>query len=168
MTLEEMIQQMVKNGVSTEDIAKKTQDTLNGIEKVEKEKREKERAAQEDRKVYLQRLKVQLKESLEKGHFTMDDIGAVAALVVAPDYPRWTVDNINEFVKNVSGNIEVQANMIGVSEDELLNKFVSVIRGHENRKKWKQKEKKPYPYGEHEMGEAFFDCVMDMFDRWSM
>ncbi len=159
MTLEEMIQQMVKNGVSTEDIAKKTQDILNGIEKVEKEKKEKEKAKKQERKDYLDELREKLKVHCDTNRFNVSDVGFVAALVVAPDYPRWTVDDIKAFIECVSENIEMQAEMVGVNEDELLNKIFGMLKP---KVKACKQEKKKYDDWDS-LNKACCDWLLDLW-----
>ncbi len=151
MTLEEMIQQMVKNGVSIEDIAKKTQDTLNGIEKAEKEKKEKEKAKEEERKAHLHELGKSMMERLAKGNYCLCDVGTLAALVMAPNHPLWTVDTINTFIKNVNENVKVLAEL-----DEDFKKIFDVFKS----KTCKQEKGKCNWWDT--LGGTFFDCIMDM------
>lgn len=159
MTLEEMIQQMVKNGVSTEDIAKKTQDTLNGIEKVEKEKREKEKARDEERRAHLHELEKSMMERLEKSDYCLCDVGTLTALVMASSHPQWTVDDVDTFIENVNKNVKV----LGELDKDLKKVFDAFKSEVKTCNKCKQEEK-----GKHNRydspGEAFLDWVLDMLD----
>lgn len=108
---EKMIREMVDAGAKVEDIAKATGDTLNAIQK--------ERATKEsDRSKRYRELTNEFHDRYNDDHLGIEEVGILAALVVAPSYPEWTVDNIDEFVEGIAETVKMRAEMVGKSPIE--------------------------------------------------
>lgn len=105
---EKMIRDMVANGAKAEDIAKATGDTLNAIQKEKKaQKSERDRA--------YEKLEEEFHQSYAEGRMDLHDVGVLAALVTAPDYPNWTEKDLVEFVEAVEDTIRMRAAIVGKS-----------------------------------------------------
>lgn len=116
---EKMIREMVEAGAKMEDIAKVTGDTLNAIQKEQSEKKN-------GRTIRYEELEEKFHQRYAEGCFDVEDIAVLAALVVTPDYPDWTVDNINEFIEGITETIKMRAEMVGKSPIEGIMKALDM------------------------------------------
>lgn len=103
---EKMIRDMVANGASADDIAKVTGDTLNAIQK--------EKTSEKNKRDFLyQELETKFHQHYGKQKLNLDDVGILATLVVAPDYPDWTDKDINEFMTGTVETLKLRAEVVG-------------------------------------------------------
>lgn len=116
---EKMIREMVDAGAKMEDIAKATGDTLNAIQKEQSEKKNGRTARYEE-------LEEKFHQRYAEGRFDVGDVAILAALVVTPDYPEWTVDNINEFVDGITETIKMRAELVGKSPIDGIVKILDM------------------------------------------
>ena len=116
---EKMIRDMVANGAKVEDIAKWTGDTLNTIQKEQATKKS-------NRSELYEALEGKFHQKYAEGYFDVGDVAILAALVVTPDYPEWTVNNINEFVDGVTEVIKMRAEMVGRTPIEGIMKALDM------------------------------------------
>ncbi len=103
---EKMIRDMVANGASADDIAKVTGDTLNAIQK--------EKTSEKNKRDSLyQELEEKFHQHYSKQKLDLNDVGILATLVVAPDYPDWTDKDINEFMTGTVETLKLRAGVVG-------------------------------------------------------
>ncbi len=101
-----MIRDMVANGASADDIAKVTGDTLNAIQKEKTNEKNK-------RDSLYQELEEKFHQHYSKQKLDLNDVGILATLVVAPDYPDWTDKDINEFMTGTVETLKLRAGVVG-------------------------------------------------------
>lgn len=133
---EKMIREMVAAGAKMDDIAKATGDTLNAIQKEQSEQKN-------GRAVCYEELEAKFHKRYSEGHFDVGDVAVLAALVVTPDYPEWTVDNINEFIEGIAETIKMRAELVGKSPIDGIVKILDMAGeiGKEKIGAMKAKEK---------------------------
>lgn len=110
-----MIRNLMKTGVTAEDIAKMTSETLNTIRKeTEQEKKEKAEKERLDRKAKrYQELEKSFNKAYTSKSVRLEDVGSLAAMVMASEYPNWTEEDIDEFVRGVADSVRLRATMVG-------------------------------------------------------
>lgn len=139
---EKMIRDEMANGTSPEDIAKATTEVLN---RIQKERDEVKSLSRE----YYKQLEEQFHKSYASGHLGIEDVGILATLVVAPNYPNWKVLDMVEFKDGVVDMLKMRAELIGKSPLEGLFKALDMAEewGKEkvNGVKDKVGEKAPDP-----------------------
>ena len=124
MDFEAMIRAELAHGSTMEDIAKKVGGIMNSIQDEEKDKVNK-------RQEYIEAVKETFWANAADGAFGIEDVSAIALMVMQHSHPEWTTKDMDEFRENVEKNVILQARVqgknpgeiIGITMDHIVNEF---------------------------------------------
>lgn len=111
MDYEAMIRAQATAGQSLEDIAKSLNDALNKIQQEEKAKAAKKTEKQE----YIDAVEESYHLNYRDEAAGINDVTALALLVMQGVHPDWTIENCKEFREKMEMNLRVTADMQGKS-----------------------------------------------------
>ena len=122
-----MIRDAMQNGSTQEEIAKAFTDAMNRISKAN--------AADRERDILLDEIESTFYENVDDLSLTEDDVGRVAALVYSKSNPKWTANDIKQFMQAMTVtakvvNAESLDEVIDIAVDALA-KSMSQIKGND-------------------------------------
>lgn len=127
MDFEAMIRAQVASGKSIEEIAKSMNGALNSIQDEVKKKQEKAKTAAEVKESYIDGIEHVFWSNVKEEVLDISDVTALALLVVQSKYPKWTVEDCEEFREKMELNIKVTAEMQGKSIDDAILDGIKVV-----------------------------------------
>ncbi len=111
-----MIRDAMQNGSTQEEIAKAFTDAMNRISEAN--------AADRERDILLDEIESTFYENVDDLSLTEDDVGRVAALVYSKSNPKWTANDIKQFMQAMT----VTAKVVNAeSLDEVIDIAVDSI-----------------------------------------
>lgn len=125
-----MIRDAMQNGSTQEEIAKAFTDAMNRISEAN--------AADCERDILLDEIESTFYENVDDLSLTEDDVGRVAALVYSKSNPKWTANDIKQFMQAMTVtakvvNAESLDEVIDIAVDSIsdaLAKSMSQIKGN--------------------------------------
>ncbi len=110
---------LIEQGVDPESIRKTTKDVLNIVNKASKDN---------ERAMKIKKLRHDFNEAYAKGGLSVNDVATLAALVVTPDFPKWTSREIDKFIKSVTSGVTAMAKLVDSgwtfsTFDEIFDKY---------------------------------------------
>ncbi len=110
-----IIDSMVQQGASIEDIAKGMTDALNASRKKQEEDKKKtmEDNVQRTRNAYYETLKKTFKMHYDSDKLFLSDLGILAAIIVWDEHPEWGIDDFEELITATTDIIKARITMIG-------------------------------------------------------
>lgn len=125
-----MIRDAMQNGSTQEEIAKAFTDAMNRISEAN--------AADRERDILLDEIESTFYENVDDLSLTEDDVGRVAALVYSKSNPKWTANDIKQFMQAMTEtakvvNAESLDEVIDIVVDSIsdaLAKSMSQIKGN--------------------------------------
>lgn len=125
-----MIRDAMQNGSTQEEIAKAFTDAMNRISEAN--------SADRERDILLDEIESTFYENVDDLSLTEDDVGRVAALVYSKSNPKWTANDIKQFMQAMTVtakvvNAESLDEVIDIAVDSIsdaLAKSMSQIKGN--------------------------------------
>lgn len=125
-----MIRDAMQNGSTQEEIAKAFTDAMNRISEAN--------AADRERDILLDEIESTFYENVDDLSLTEDDVGRVAALVYSKSNPKWTANDIKQFMQAMTVtakvvNAESLDEVIDIAVDSIsdaLAKSVPQVKGN--------------------------------------
>ena len=115
-----MIRDAMQNGSTQEEIAKAFTDAMNRISEAN--------AADRERDILLDEIESTFYENVDDLSLTEDDVGRVAALVYSKSNPKWTVNDIKQFMQAMTETTKTSAKVVNAeSLDEVIDIVVDSI-----------------------------------------
>lgn len=116
-----MIRDAMQNGSTQEEIAKAFTDAMNRIS-------EANAAADRERDILLDEIESTFYENVDDLSLTEDDVGRVAALVYSKSNPKWTANDIKQFMQAMTVTAKTSAKVVNAeSLDEVIDIAVDSI-----------------------------------------
>lgn len=120
--LYDIIKQYINEGVSIEDTARDIGDILNGIQA------EKNRSPKEIREDYIDDIWDRFFVHFDtKDVYSVDDLADFAVMVYAPEYPNWTLEDMETFREAIISGTKLTADMVGKSPEDMFETLVGDI-----------------------------------------
>lgn len=125
-----MIRDAMQNGSTQEEIAKAFTDAMNRISKAN--------AADRERDILLDEIESTFYGNVDDLSLTEDDVGRVAALVYSKSNPKWTANDIKQFMQAMTTsarvvNVKSLDEVIDIAIDSIsdaLAKSVPQVKGN--------------------------------------
>ena len=115
-----MIRDAMQNGSTQEEIAKAFTDAMNRISEAN--------AADRERDILLDEIESTFYENVDDLSLTEDDVGRVAALVYSKSNPKWTANDIKQFMQAMTVTAKTSAKVVNAeSLDEVIDIAVDSI-----------------------------------------
>lgn len=127
-----MIRDAMQNGSTQEEIAKAFTDAMNRISEAN--------AADRERDILLDEIESTFYGNVDDLSLTEDDVGRVAALVYSKSNPKWTANDIKQFMQAMTVTAKTSARVVNAkSLDEVIDIAVdsisNVLAGSMNKAK---------------------------------
>lgn len=122
-----MIRDAMQNGSTQEEIAKAFTDAMNRISEAN--------AADHERDILLDEIESTFYGNVDDLSLTEDDVGRVAALVYSKSNPKWTANDIKQFMQAMTSARVVNAKSLDEVIDSIsdaLAKSVPQVKGDED------------------------------------
>lgn len=115
-----MIRDAMQNGSTQEEIAKAFTDAMNRISEAN--------AADHERDILLDEIESTFYGNVDDLSLTEDDVGRVAALVYSKSNPKWTTNDIKQFMQAMTVTAKTSARVVNAkSLDEVIDIAVDSI-----------------------------------------
>lgn len=115
-----MIRDAMQNGSTQEEIAKAFTDAMNRISEAN--------AADRERDILLDEIESTFYGNVDDLSLTEDDVGRVAALVYSKSNPKWTTNDIKQFMQAMTVTAKTSARVVNAkSLDEVIDIAVDSI-----------------------------------------
>lgn len=115
-----MIRDAMQNGSTQEEIAKAFTDAMNRISEAN--------AADHERDILLDEIESTFYGNVDDLSLTEDDVGRVAALVYSKSNPKWTANDIKQFMQAMTVTAKTSARVVNAkSLDEVIDIAVDSI-----------------------------------------
>lgn len=109
-----MIRDAMQNGSTQEEIAKAFTDAMNRISEAN--------AADRERDILLDEIESTFYGNVDDLSLTEDDVGRVAALVYSKSNPKWTANDIKQFMQAMTVTAKTSARVVNAkSLDEVID-----------------------------------------------
>lgn len=118
-----MIRDAMQNGSTQEEIAKAFTDAMNRISEAN--------AADHERDILLDEIESTFYGNVDDLSLTEDDVGRVAALVYSKSNPKWTANDIKQFMQAMTSARVVNAKSL----DEVIDSISDALAGSMNKAK---------------------------------
>lgn len=123
-----MIRDAMQNGSTQEEIAKAFTDAMNRISEAN--------AADCERDNLLDEIESTFYGNVDDLSLTEDDVGRVAALVYSKSNPKWTVNDIKQFMQAMTVTAKTSARVVNAkSLDEVIDSISDALAGSMNKAK---------------------------------
>lgn len=123
-----MIRDAMQNGSTQEEIAKAFTDAMNRISEAN--------AADRERDILLDEIESTFYGNVEDLSLTEDDVGRVAALVYSKSNPKWTANDIKQFMQTMTVTAMTSARVVNAkSLDEVIDSISDALAGSMNKAK---------------------------------
>lgn len=123
-----MIRDAMRNGSTQEEIAKAFTDAMNRISEAN--------AADRERDILLDEIESTFYENVDDLPLTEDDVGRVAALVYSKSNPKWTANDIKQFMQAMIVTAKTSARVVNAkSLDEVIDSISDALAGSMNKAK---------------------------------
>lgn len=115
-----MIRDAMQNGSTQEEIAKAFTDAMNRISEAN--------AADHERDILLDEIESTFYGNVDDLSLTEDDVGRVAALVYSKSNPKWTANDIKQFMQNMTVTAKTSARVVNAkSLDEVIDSISDAL-----------------------------------------
>lgn len=115
-----MIRDAMKNGSTQEEIAKAFTDAMNRISEAN--------AADHERDILLDEIESTFYGNVDDLSLTEDDVGRVAALVYSKSNPKWTANDIKQFMQAMTVTAKTSARVVNAkSLDEVIDSISDAL-----------------------------------------
>ena len=123
-----MIRDAMQNGSTQEEIAKAFTDAMNRISEAN--------AADHERDILLDEIESTFYDNVDDLSLTEDDVGRVAALVYSKSNPKWTANDIKQFMQAMTVTAKTSAQVVNAkSLDEVIDSISDALAGSMNKAK---------------------------------
>lgn len=123
-----MIRDAMQNGSTQEEIAKAFTDAMNRISEAN--------AADHERDILLDEIESTFYGNVDDLSLTEDDVGRVAALVYSKSNPKWTANDIKQFMQAMTVTAKTSARVVNAkSLDEAIDSISDALAGSMNKAK---------------------------------
>lgn len=123
-----MIRDAMQNGSTQEEIAKAFTDAMNRISEAN--------AADCERDNLLDEIESTFYGNVDDLSLTEDDVGRVAALVYSKSNPKWTANDIKQFMQAMTVTAKTSARVVNAkSLDEVIDSISDALAGSMNKAK---------------------------------
>lgn len=120
-----MIRDAMQNGSTQEEIAKAFTDAMNRISEAN--------AADHERDILLDEIESTFYGNVDDLSLTEDDVGRVAALVYSKSNPKWTANDIKQFMQAMIVTAETSAKVVTAeSLDEVIDSISDALASSMN------------------------------------
>ena len=115
-----MIRDAMQNGSTQEEIAKAFTDAMNRISEAN--------AADHERDILLDEIESTFYGNVDDLSLTEDDVGRVAALVYSKSNPKWTANDIKQFMQAMTVTAKTSARVVNAkSLDEVIDSISDAL-----------------------------------------
>lgn len=115
-----MIRDAMQNGSTHEEIAKAFTDAMNRISEAN--------AADHERDILLDEIESTFYGNVDDLSLTEDDVGRVAALVYSKSNPKWTANDIKQFMQAMTVTAKTSARVVNAkSLDEVIDSISDAL-----------------------------------------
>lgn len=115
-----MIRDAMQNGSTQEEIAKAFTDAMNRISEAN--------AADRERDILLDEIESTFYGNVDDLSLTEDDVGRVAALVYSKSNPKWTANDIKQFMQAMTVTAKTSARVVNAkSLDEVIDSISDAL-----------------------------------------
>lgn len=115
-----MIRDAMQNGSTQEEIAKAFTDAMNRISEAN--------AADHERDILLDEIESTFYGNVDDLSLTEDDVGRVAALVYSKSNPKWTANDIKQFMQAMTVTAKTSARIVNAkSLDEVIDSISDAL-----------------------------------------
>lgn len=115
-----MIRDAMQNGSTQEEIAKAFTDAMNRISEAN--------AADRERNNLLDEIESTFYGNVDDSSLTEDDVGRVAALVYSKSNPKWTANDIKQFMQAMTVTAKTSARVVNAkSLDEVIDSISDAL-----------------------------------------
>ena len=115
-----MIRDAMQNGSTQEEIAKAFTDAMNRISEAN--------AADHERDILLDEIESTFYDNVDDLSLTEDDVGRVAALVYSKSNPKWTANDIKQFMQAMTVTAKTSARVVNAkSLDEVIDSISDAL-----------------------------------------
>lgn len=123
-----MIRDAMQNGSTQEEIAKAFTDAMNRISEAN--------AADHERDILLDEIESTFYGNVDDLSLTEDDVGRVAALVYSKSNPKWTANDIKQFMQAMTVTAKTSTRVVNAkSLDEVIDSIFDALAGSMNKAK---------------------------------
>lgn len=122
-----MIRDAMQNGSTQEEIAKAFTDAMNRISEAN--------AADHERDILLDEIESTFYGNVDDLSLTEDDVGRVAALVYSKSNPKWTANDIKQFMQAMTSARVVNAKSLDEVIDIAVDSISDALAGSMNKAK---------------------------------
>ena len=123
-----MIRDAMQNGSTQEEIAKAFTDAMNRISEAN--------ATDHERDILLDEIESTFYGNVDDLSLTEDDVGRVAALVYSKSNPKWTANDIKQFMQAMTVTAKTSARVVNAkSLDEVIDSIFDALAGSMNKAK---------------------------------
>ena len=122
-----MIRDAMQNGSTQEEIAKAFTDAMNRISEAN--------AADRERDNLLDEIESTFYGNVDDLYLTEDDVGRVAALVYSKSNPKWTANDIKQFMQAMTSARVVNAKSLDEVIDIAVDSISDALAGSMNKAK---------------------------------
>lgn len=122
-----MIRDAMQNGSTQEEIAKAFTDAMNRISEAN--------AADRERDILLDEIESTFYGNVDDLSLTEDDVGRVAALVYSKSNPKWTANDIKQFMQAMTSARVVNAKSLDEVIDIAVDSISDALAGSMNKAK---------------------------------
>lgn len=123
-----MIRDAMQNGSTQEEIAKAFTDAMNRISEAN--------AADRERDILLDEIESTFYGNVDDLSLTEDDVGRVAALVYSKSNPKWTANDIKQFMQAMTVTAKTSARVVNAkSLNKVIDSISDALAGSMNKAK---------------------------------